>query len=129
MGTAPEKVVEWEMKRNKQCNFDTVLQVISLRSQPENISDPVKFSVEFSKQDYFGFLYEGEENQIGWTFDFTIAHKDVFANETGELGELFIDCDNVPMIKTGNEWSKLDSLLCTSPDLRNIYFEVIPNEE
>jgi hypothetical protein len=29
------------------------------------------------------------------------------------------------MIKVGTEWDKLPSFLDTSPELRNIYFEVI----
>ena len=36
-----EEMHAWLYKRNTQCNFDTVLQAISLRSQPEIISAPV----------------------------------------------------------------------------------------
>ena len=39
----------WIYKRNTQCNFDTILQVISLRSQPEVIDLPVKKMVRFDE--------------------------------------------------------------------------------
>jgi len=41
------------------------------------------------------------------------------------LGGLYSDCEGVPMIKVGTEWDKLPNFLDTSPELRNIYFEVI----
>ena len=31
---------QWVHKRNTQANFDTLLQIISLRSQPEIVSSP-----------------------------------------------------------------------------------------
>ena len=46
----PDKDKEWEKLRNTQCNFDTLIQVISLRSQPENITDPVQEIVLFDQQ-------------------------------------------------------------------------------
>lgn len=122
------EIKEWETKRNKQFNLDTILQLISLRSQPEEISEPIKFEVDFKKFNNFGFLFDEEENQLGWQFDFSIAHKNVFNNESSELGELFLDCDNVPMILTGNEWSKLAAFLSTSPEIKNIHFEVISSD-
>jgi len=51
---------KWQKQRNTQCNFDTILQVASLRSQPENITDPVESLVTFSEFDKFGFLFEAE---------------------------------------------------------------------
>jgi len=119
-----EKIVEWETNRNSQCNFDTILQVISLRTQPEEISEPVKHIVDF-KDEKFGFLFEQEEPQTMWVFDFTINYQFVYSDGISELGYLYQDCNGVPMIKNLSEWEKLPEFLDTSPELRNIYFEII----
>ena len=96
----------WIYKRNTQCNFDTILQVISLRSQPEVIDLPVKKMVRFDEFDKFGFLFEQEENEFYpvWNFSFTIQHPKVFDDGISELGALYKDCDGVPMILCQTEW-------------------------
>ena len=120
-----EQLTTWEKNRNTQCNYDTILQVVSLRSQPENTTTPEQEIVLFNGCDLFGFMYDNEEAQLLWSFDFDITHNSVFDDGFNELGYLYTDCDSVPMIKVGTEWEKLPSFLDTSPELRNIYFEVI----
>lgn len=124
----PEKTIEWEQNRNRQSNLDTIIQVISLRTQPEDITKPIKKEIDFSTEDKFGFLFEQEENQSMWYFDFTIYYTGVYNDGIDELGYLYQDCDGVPMIKVGSEWEKLPSFLDTNPELRNIYFEVLTSE-
>jgi hypothetical protein len=120
---------DWILKRNTQCNFDTVLQAISLRSQPEIATYPVKIDIRFDEFENFGILFEQQENETYpcWKFDFNIQHPSVFANGVNELGALYGDCEGVPMIHCGTEWSKLPTFLDTSPELRNIYF--VKNEQ
>jgi hypothetical protein len=122
-----EQIPEWLHKRNTQCNFDTVLQAVSLRSQPEILNMPKKIEIRFDEFGDFGFLFEQHENEIYncWSFDFEIQHASVFNDGTNELGALYSDCDNVPMIKTDTSWSELPSFLDTSAELRNIYFKVV----
>lgn len=114
----------WRLNRNKQCNFDTVLQAISLRSQPEIVKDPELIQIRFDTFEHFGFLFEQQDNETYpcWTFDFEIQHPSVFEDGISELGALYNDCDHVPMILCGSEWNKLPTFLDTSPELRNIYF-------
>jgi hypothetical protein len=123
-----DKDKEWEKLRNTQCNFDTLIQVISLRSQPENITDPIQEMVVFDDCDLFGFMYDKQECQCAWSFEFTVNFHGVYHDGINEFGYLYFDCDNVPMIKTEDSWDKLPSFLDTTPELRNIYFEVITNE-
>lgn len=117
---------DWVYKRNTQCNFDTILQVISLRSQPEILESPKKIEIQFNTFEHFGFLYEQVENQVYpcWKFAFEIQHSSVFDNGTHELGSLYYDCDQVPMIQCGTEINKVSNFLDTTPELRNIYFEI-----
>ena len=125
----PEQIKRWEKTRNTQTNFDTIIQVISLRSQPENITEPQEEIFLFDEtNDTFGFLFDSEDTaQSCWSFEFTIPHNKVFDNGINELGHLLRDCDGVPMIKLGTEWEKLPNFLDTTPELRNIHFEVIPD--
>jgi hypothetical protein len=121
----PEKITEWEINRNRQTNLDTVIQVLSLRTQPEELTTPTKSIVSFKNDERFGFLFEEEEDQSCWSFTFAIYYKHAYSDGVNELGGLYSDCEGVPMIKVGTEWDKLPNFLDTSPELRNIYFEVI----
>lgn len=124
----PENVdiKEWTHKRNTQCNFDTVVQAISLRSQPEVTKQPKQIKIKFDEFDKFGFLFEQEDETEYdcWVFEFEIQHPSVFNDGITELGALYTDCAKIPMIKCGTEWSKLPGFLDTSEELRNIYFEI-----
>ena len=127
---APEDDPEvWLHRRNTQCNFDTIVQAISLRGQPEDITIPSKISITLQDTDNFGFLLETEESISCWTFDFNIQHASVFNDGINELGSLYSDCNSVPMIKTNTVWDKLPAFLDSSDELRNIYFKVSSNEE
>jgi hypothetical protein len=88
---------------------------------------PKKIEIRFDEFGDFGFLFEQRENEIYncWSFDFEIQHASVFNDGINELGALYSDCDNVPMIKTDTSWSELPSFLDTSAELRNIYFKVV----
>lgn len=128
---APEDDPEvWLHKRNTQCNFDTVLQAISLRSQPENITNPVLTKIKFQEFDNFGFLFEEDSDQEinCWAFEFSVQHASVYYDGISELGSLYADCDQVPMIKTKTAWEKLPAFLDSSDELRNIYFKVLRND-
>jgi hypothetical protein len=125
-----EQIPIWLHKRNTQCNFDTVLQAVSLRSQPEIIRMPEKIQIRFDEFTDFGFLYQQQENELYtcWSFDFDIQHASVFNDGVNDLGALYSDCDTVPMIKTDTVWDKLPAFLDTSDELKNIYFKVVKYE-
>jgi hypothetical protein len=122
---------EWHHKRNTQSNFDTIQQSISLRSQPDVVRIPEKIEIRFDEFTEFGFLFEQEEDETYpcWSFDFAVQHPSVFYDGVNELGGLYRDCDQVPMIKCRTEWSQLPSFLDTSDELRNIYFKVLNNDK
>lgn len=122
-----EQLALWNNDRNRQCNFDTILQVISLRSQPENISSPKKEEFKFEDCDSFGFLFDTITDEVinKWIFEFTVNYQGVFNDGINELGALYTDCDSVPMITGLSEWQKVPNFLDISPELKNIHFEVL----
>jgi hypothetical protein len=123
-----EEIKRWEFRRNTQANYDTLIQVISLRSQPEDSSIPRQKKINFKEFEHFGFLFDDEEDQNCWVFEFDILHPKVFSNGIDELGALDSDANGVPIIKTDTVWDKLPQFLDTSPELRNIYFEILTDE-
>jgi len=125
-----EQIKKWEQSRNTQSNFDTVIQIVSLRSQPEEISTPLAKKIELKKSGYFGFAFDTEEKKKSmWEVEFSILHHSVFNDGLDELGFLYNDCNGVPMIKVGTEWNKLPLVLDTTPEFKNIHFEIIDEKE
>jgi len=120
-----DDVADWIQRRNTQCNFDTVLQVISLRSQPEVCKVPVKTEMTENDFDKFGFLYKpNDQSNYCWHFDFEVQHSSVFENGIKPLGALYKDCEGVPMIVCENQL-ETPAFLDVTEELRNIYFEVV----
>ena len=123
-----ESAAVWQNKRNMQSNFDTIVQVISLRAQPENISEPIVAEMKLSDFAQFGSGYTEKKTVKIWQFNFYVNHVGVFTVDDNNLGALYMDCDSVPMIKINNEYDKLPLFLSSSPQLKNIHFEVLTNE-
>ena len=105
---------EWVYKRNTQINFDTILQAISLRSQPENISIPKLVEIV---DDYFN-----TGKTTCWMFNFEIRSVSVFSDGNDELAYLKDDVKDVPMLICGTESVKLQSSLSIEKPTKNIHF-------
>lgn len=114
---------DWLLKRNTQCNFDTILQSISLRSLPEVVKYPEK-KIGLLKDTEFGETYKKKYKKpvSYWEFEFEIPSITVFHDDIDELGNLYKDVSNVPMILVKDEIRELQSFLDTTKDLKNIYF-------
>lgn len=122
-----DNVQEWILKRNTQCNFDTILQVISLRSQPDQVGVPNKVEMEDSDLNRFGFLFMKNElfPAYCWNFDFEVHHSSVFENGITPYGALYKDCEGVPMINCPTQVNGVTSFLDITSELQNIYFEAL----
>lgn len=122
-----------EMKqRSQQSNFETILQIVNMRSQPEEISESerTEISIDTILNFNFGYIYEKSYNKKiktinVWSFTFSVDHADVFNNGIDDLGSLSEDCDQVPMILNLEESFKLPNQMNISDEQRNIYFEVL----
>ena len=112
----------WLRRRNTQCNFDTILQVISLRSQPEVVKIPAM--VDIDDYSYFGRDLKDSVTKC-WRFEFDVQHSSVFQDGKDPLGALYTDCDRVPMILLQEQSQLVTSTLNTTPELKNIHFEIV----
>lgn len=115
----------WVEKRNTQCNFDTLLQVISLRSQPEIIKLPIEITITDDIREHYGFVYEFEKTTVCWKFEFEVQHPSVFEDGITPFGYLYKDCEGVPMVSCKGQYENMSNFLNTTAELRNIYFEAV----
>lgn len=106
--------------RNQQSNYETVIQVISLRSQPEEISVPVILETSPA---LWGTNYSGKKFKT-WQFTFTVENQAVYSGTGGILENLFNDCQGVPMAVGLGESLNLPQVLDTTPVYKNINFTV-----
>lgn len=113
----------WTQQRNSQANFDTILQCIGLRANPEIRKYPHKKYKTRPLE--FGFLIDEDIDLWYWKFEFTVSQLSVYDNENDPLGYLIQDCHEVPMLTCGTEAIELPEFLDTTPELRNIYFKQI----
>ena len=89
---------EWIKLRQQQANWETLVQLISLRTQPMNIRTIV--------------------NKKDWTLEFDVEVKDVYMKDGDPLGYLKEDCENVPMLTGLDEHKNLERT-----NIRTIRFE------
>lgn len=97
---------EWNRSRNQQRNWETVNQIIALRTLPEDISMPV---------------HEKDE----WSFEFTVDVPSTIEIDGDPIGALLQDCQDVPML-TGLDESR-DIGACLDPP-RNINFDILDDK-
>jgi hypothetical protein len=105
---------DWNYKRNQQRNWETLIQVISLRCQPLNISGPYIFTHEPS-------------GHLTWNFSFETDRQDIFLKDNNPVGWLLDDCSGVPMLLGLGETNKdlfFTPYLVTNGDMPNIIFQI-----
>ena len=93
----------WTRSRNQQRNYETLVQLLSLRTQLIEISLPV------------------QQHNV-WSFTIVSDRDDVFSDD---LAALYLDCDSVPMIVGLDEEPGTVSLLRTQAPDANIWFQEI----
>jgi hypothetical protein len=115
-----ENLELWEKQRKTQCNFDTLIQIISLRCQPEDISTTTTQKLPQSR-----FGKKIPESVTVYSFQFTVPYVELFSLNGDELAALYNDSHSVPMIRLGTEHESIQHFLDISKEYRNIIFEVI----
>lgn len=87
---------EWTRSRNQQRNWETIVQLISLRAQPMYLETPRQiFNADAAK---LGLGCQWSEPQTVWTFNFTTENIGVYEDGMSALGKLINESQYVPMI-------------------------------
>lgn len=92
---------EWVKARKQQSNWETLMQIVSLRTQPLNIKSYKK------------------DNE--WVLEFDIEFDEVFTKDGDDLKLLKDDCENVPMIVGLNEDRGLRPIILVG---ENMFLEI-----
>lgn len=95
---------EWNRARNQQRNWETLTQIIGLRTQIFDVTDPV----------YKDGL---------WEFEFVTETPDVFGTGDNPFGVLIEDATGVPMLRELHNEQIDQPVLVPNT---NIWFELIP---
>lgn len=106
-GTIIETEAHWNRSRNQQRNWESITQVLGLRTQALNLTDPVR-------------------NGSCWQFDFEIEATNVYGSIDQPFELLYADCEGVPMILNLDETEVTTPLLCAHGEQQNIWFGIIP---
>ena len=104
---------DWNYSRNQQRNWETILQVVGLKTQAIDITDPVCMTREDKKI---------------WQFTFGIEHEGIYNNGNDKLGLLKEAVHGVPMIVGLNETYKegfLMPYLLATVENQNIMFTLL----
>jgi hypothetical protein len=101
-------IVDWNRARNQHRNWETIMQMISLRAQPTVIKDPT--------------CTDGV-----WSFEFSVETPGVYStdNNVDNLDGLLNECDGIPMIVGLDETDSIDPSLTISGTKQNLWFETI----
>jgi hypothetical protein len=115
-----------ELPRNQQRNWETVIQCLSLQTQPNIIHLPVVTELDVAGTG-FGDFYQG--HQRVWHWSWSIEHEGIYDHGNKKLATLLRDFEQVPIV-TGLEETARFMLPIFYPHgtIKNIYFkEVFPN--
>jgi hypothetical protein len=99
---------QWNRARNQQRNWESLLQIMSLRTQPMNVVPPTK-------------------HKDGWHFEFDVEAEGVLGSEFGsdDLAGLVSDCEGVPMVTGLDESGVITATLHAQGTDQNIWFAAI----
>ena len=111
-------------ERNQQRNWETVLQCMGLRTQPQIIKDPASTMLNLEVMDnMFGDFYQGEQRI--WTWTWAVESTGVY-DTNKPLGGLLQDFEQVPIITGLTETAKfMLPIFYPYGTIKNIYITQI----
>ena len=98
----------WNRSRNQQRNWETLTQILSLRTQLFLLTDPV--------QDLTG---------TRWMFEFETESDGIYGSESDPVSILRYDANGVPMLRELNNDPDIKNVLVTEGAMQNIWFAPI----
>lgn len=100
--------LSWDRSRNQQRNWETLMQILSLRTQLFDITNPVV-----------------DSTGSRWMFEFETETDGVFGPDSDPCEILRIDAEGVPMLRELNNDPDIEPVLRTSGARQNIWFATI----
>lgn len=95
----------WNRSRNQQRNWETITQILSLRTQLFALTDPVL-----------------DVTGTRWMFEFETETEGVYGPAEDPTQVLRADADGVPMLRELNNQPDIDPFLVTAGPRQNIWF-------
>ena len=90
----------WLRSRNQQRNYETIIQVISLRAQPVYLEDPRRLKQQELSE--YNFTNTTSTQDV-WRFSFSPEQSDVYKRDNNPLAALEEDIADIPIILGLNE--------------------------
>jgi len=100
-----DDVESWNRSRNQQRNWETITQILSLRTQLFALTDPIR-----------------DRTGTRWMFEFATETDGVYGDESDPVAVLRADAAGVPMLRQLNNDPDVDPFLITDGDRQNIWF-------
>lgn len=115
-----------DVERNQQRNWETVLQVLGLRTQPHVISFPYKIMyTESDVHSLFGNFNSGDHTV--WRFEFNADQPGAYGTEHGAVAGIAADFEEVPIITGLTETAKfMLPIFYPRGAIKNVHLAVYP---
>ena len=98
----------WNRSRNQQRNWETLTQILSLRTQLFEITQPIS-----------------DQTGTRWMFEFETESDGVYGPQDDPVSVLRSDAAGVPMLRELNNDADIDTVLITEGARQNIWFAPI----
>lgn len=109
------------IERNQQRNWETLIQCIGLRTQPQHIQIPNGIEAELSGFE-FGDFYSGKQKV--WTWSWVVESDGIYDLPGKTLGGLMQDFEQVPIITGLTETARfMLPIFYPYGSIKNIYFK------
>jgi len=99
---------DWNRSRNQQRNWETLTQIIGLRTQLFDLTDPIL-----------------DSTGTRWMFEFETETAGAFGPESDPCQVLLMDAEGVPMLRNLNNCPDIQPFICTTGTQQNIWFAPI----
>jgi len=107
-GQVIQDTASWNRSRNQQRNWETLTQILSLRTQLFEITEPI-----------------ADQTGTRWMFEFETESDGVYGPNDDPVSVLRSDAAGVPMLRELNNNPDIDTVLITEGPRQNIWFAPI----
>jgi hypothetical protein len=114
---------QWEFSRNQQRNWEAIIQLLGLRSQPTILSKPIILTNKNPADYKFGHNYAGFTNVNIWCTTVQYDYNDLFRVDDDPAYLIKQDFEEVPLITKLHESLTIEpARLITSGPAQNVHF-------